>query len=94
MRSYASVEEIDKKFASCELEMLPVEESRNIDYDSKPTTMVNIPIEMITAVVPDVKEGEILVVVQYERGIVASVCYRDDAEQQRRIELIKELFQK
>ena len=93
MKSYIEVEEIDKKYASCELEMIPVEESRTIDYDSKPTTMVNIPIEMITAVVPDVKEGEILVV-QHERGTVASVCYRDDAEQQRRIELIKSLFQK
>lgn len=93
MKSYIEVEEIDKKYASCELEMIPVEESRTIDYDSKPTAMVNIPVEMITAVVPDVKEGEILVV-QHERGTVVSVCYRDDAEQQRRIELIKSLFPK
>ena len=94
MKSYLAVEEIDKKFASCELEMLPVEESRTIDYDSKPTTMVNIPVEMIVAIVPDIKEGEILVVEQCERGTVVNVCYRDDAEQQRRIELIKALFQK
>lgn len=93
MKSYIAVEEIDRKYASCELEMIPVEESKTTDYDSKPTIMVNIPVEMITATVPDVKEGEILVV-QHERGTVASVCYRDDAEQQRRIELIKSLFQK
>lgn len=93
MKSYVSVEEIDKKFASCELEMIPVEESRTIDYVEKPTEMVNIPVEMITAAVPGVREGDILVVM-HERGCVVSVCYKDDAEQQRRIELIKELFQK
>lgn len=93
MKSYASVEEIDKRFASCELEMIPVEESRTIDYDQKPTNMVDIPVEMITAVLPDVREGDIIVVI-HERGTVGSVCYKDDAEQQRRIELIKSLFQK
>lgn len=93
MKSYVSVEKIDKKYASCELEMIPVEESSPMDYDEKPTLMVNIPVQMITAVVPDVREGDILVVM-HERGTVGSVCYRDDAELQKRIELIKSLFQK
>lgn len=93
MKSYVAVEEIDKKYASCELEMIPVDESRPMDYNEKPTLMVHIPVNMITAVVPDVREGDILVVM-HERGTVGSVCYRDDAEQQRRVELIKSLFQK
>lgn len=93
MKSYVSVEEIDQKYASCELEMIPVEESRTIDFDTKPTKMVLISVEMITAAVPDPKEGDMLVVM-HERGTVGSVCYRDDAEQQRRVELIKSLFQK
>lgn len=93
MKSYVSVEEIDQKYAACELEMIPVEESRTIDFDTKPTKMVLISVEMITAAVPDPKEGDMLVVM-HERGTVGSVCYRDDAEQQRRVELIKSLFQK
>ena len=91
MKSYASVEEIEKKFAVCELELIPLEESKTIDYLDKETVMVDIPTEMIIAVISCVAEGDIIVV-NHEDGKVQSVCCRDDAEKQRRIDLIKQIL--
>lgn len=93
MKSYASVEEIDERFAACELEMIPVEESKTCDFAQKPTEMIDIPIGMVTSVVPDIKEGDIITVI-HGCGVVSNVCGRDDAEKQRRVELIKSLLGK
>jgi hypothetical protein len=92
MKSYASVEEIDDRFAACELEMIPVEESKTGNYAQKPTEMIDIPIEMVTSVEPDIKEGDIIEVI-HGCGIVSCVCGRDDAEKQRRVALIESLLE-
>ena len=93
MKSYAAIEEISKKFAACELELIPVEESQTTAFAEKETEMVDIPMEMITSVIPDIAEGDIIVVI-HDCGNVESVCYKDDSEKQRRIELIKVLLGK
>ena len=93
MKSYASIEEIEGKFAICELEMIPCEESKILDFSEKDTCMTDIPIYMIVPIVPDFKEGDIIVV-NHERGEVSSVCYKDDFEKHRRIKIIAEALKK
>ena len=51
---------------------------------------MDIPTEMITDVIPDVGEGDIIVVV-HTLGLVEGVCYKDDSEKKRRVELIRKL---
>lgn len=93
MKSFVSVEELEGEFAVCELELLPIEESKTTYYSQKETKMVDIPMEMVTQVIPDVSEGDIIVVM-HDGEAVESVCYRDNSEKERRIELIKAMLRK
>ena len=92
MKSYCSIECISKKYVRCELELIPVEESRTIAFAEKKTEMVEIPAEMISTVIPKIEEGDIIVV-SHDRGSIENICYCDNEEKARRIALIKELLE-
>lgn len=93
MISYASIEEIERDFVVCELELISVKESNPSEYKNKKTDYVLIPIEMFETALSDYSEGDI-VIVEHENGDVQAVCCKDNAEKQKRIEIIKQILKK
>lgn len=91
MKSYASIDRIEEKFAVCELEMIEIENSRPEDYCEKETKMLNIQLEKITANVESIKEGDVLVV-EHNGEEVTEVYCKDEEEKQRRVAIITELL--
>lgn len=91
MISYASIDRIENGQAVCELELIQTDESNSIDYFDKDTVMVDIPLTQIQSIATDVKEGDVIVV-EHEDATVTKVCYKDDEEKKRRIELLKEIM--
>ena len=87
MKSYASIDRIEEKFAVCEVEMIEIENSRPEDYCEKETKMMNILLEKITYKIGDVKEGDILVI-EHNGEKVTEIYYKDEQEKQRRIAVI------
>lgn len=87
MKSYASIDRIEGKFAVCEVEMIEIENSKTEDYCEKETKMMNILLEKITAKVGSVKEGDILVV-EHNEEVVNEIYCKDEEEKQRRIAVI------
>lgn len=92
MKSYCSIESISQNYVRCELELIPVEESKAVAFAKKETEMIDIPAEMITAVIPTIEEGDIIVVI-HNKAAVEQIDYRDDDEKKRRIDLIKRILE-
>ena len=95
MRSYLCVGELENMtpvggFVECELEMVPVEESKVEEFASKPTEIVSISTNFFKEAF---SEGDIFVVNHID-GVVVAVCYKDDEEKQRRIELNEKMLKK
>ena len=96
MKSYASVERIEKNFAVCEVEMIGIEKSKPDDFD-KTTQIINILIKesvntKIWFVCGRLKEGDIIVV-EHDGENVTKICYKDEAEKKRRIEVLKAIME-
>lgn len=91
MKSYASIDRIEEKFAVCEVEMIEIENSKAEDYCEKETKMMNILLEKITARVGNIKEGDILVV-EHNGEEIKEIYYKDEEEKQRRVAIITELL--
>ena len=91
MKSYASVDRLEGDFLVCEVELIEVEESNPTDFD-KPTEMIDIPVEQANAKLGDVQEGDIIVV-EHEDGNVTEILCKDEAEKQRRIEVLKAIME-
>ena len=90
MRSYASIDRIEEKFAVCEVEMIEIENSKPEDYCEKETKMINMQLEKITASIGNVQEGDILVI-EHNREEITEVYCKDEEEKQRRMAVLKEL---
>ena len=75
MKSYATIDRIEGRYAVCELELIDVQDSQHMPIISKLTTMVDIPYETIFLSIGEVKEGDIIVVEQIN-GNVNSVLQR------------------
>ena len=91
MKSYASVDRLEGDFLVCEVELIEVEESNPTDFD-KPTEMIDILLEYANAKLGMVLEGDIIVV-EHEAGIVTEILSKDEAEKQRRIEVLKTIME-
>ena len=91
MKSYASVGEIEDRLAVCEVELIPIEDSRSEDFASKETDIMDIDIELIVQVTSQINEGDILVV-EHDGQNVSHVYYKDDEEKARRIEIIQAIL--
>ena len=91
MKSYASVDRLEGDFLVCEVELIEVEESNPTDFN-KPTEMIDIPIEQANAKIGMVREGDIIVV-EHEEGSVTEILCKDEAEKQRRIEVLKAIME-
>jgi len=90
MKSYASVDRIEKDFVVCEVELVPVHNSKKKSFNEKNTAMCEISIEEFMRCFHDVKEGDILVV-EHDTVNVSFVYRKDDNEKQRRIAILKNI---
>ena len=90
MKSYASIDSIEGKFAVCEVELLPVDESKPEDFTVKDTVMIDVLLQEIPASLGQVKDGDILVVEHDEESVISIYC-KDDEEKARRLELFRRI---
>ena len=88
MRSYASIDRIEGKYAVCEVELLPVEESRPEDFAIKDCEMMDVSLRKIPFFIRKVKEGDILVV-EHNGENVTRVYRKDEEEKARRLEILR-----
>ena len=86
MRSYASIDRIEGKYAVCEVELLPVEESKSEDFAIKDCEMMEVPLRKIPFYIRKVKEGDILVVEHNGENVTWIYC-TDEEEKARRLEI-------
>jgi len=93
MKSYASIDRIEGKWVVCEVELLPIEESKPEDFVTKDTAMMDILLKEILNKLCSVDEGDILVI-EHDGEIITNVYYKDNAEKVRRIELLKNMNNK
>ena len=93
MISYASVDRIEDNFAVCEVEMVDIKDSRNIDDYDIDTQMVDIPLSFANNQIDQIQEGDILIVLQDDGKVLWIYC-KDDKEKQRRLDVLKGLKQK
>lgn len=91
MKSYASVDRIEGKYAVCEVELLSVEESEPEDFATKDCEMMDISLQEIPADIGEIKGGDILVV-EHDGENVTCVCCKDEAEKARRLEALKRIM--
>ena len=91
MKSYAAIDRIEEKFAVCEVELVPVEESPNLSVSEKETEMIDVQLNRVTQLCGDVEEGDIIVV-EHDRTNVIDVYGKDELEKQRRIKLLEEIM--
>ena len=88
MRSYAYIDRIEGKWAVCEVELLPVEESKPEDFAIKDCEMMDVSLRKIPFYIRKVKEGDILVV-EHDGENVTRVYRKDEEEKARRSEILR-----
>lgn len=89
MISYGYIDRIEGKFAVCEVECIPFEESRPEDFKSKDTVMMDIPLDKFPECMGNVSEGDIWVV-NHDNEDVIGVYYKDEEEKARRLEILNQ----
>ena len=87
MISYLTVDRVEGNCAACELELIDVENSKNIEYKDRETLMIDI---MAYYLGDNIKGGDILLVEHYGEVIV-KVLGKDEGEKRRRIEALKKI---
>ena len=88
MISYAYIDRIEGKFAVCEVELLPFEESKPEDFKSKDTVMMDIHLDKFPKFMGSVDEGDIWVINHNSEDVIG-VYYKDEEEKERRLEIRK-----
>lgn len=91
MKSYASIDRIEGKWAVCEVEFVPVEESPKLNVFEKETEMIDVQLNMVIQLCGDVEEGDIIVV-EHDSTNVIDVYGKDETEKQRRVELLRKIM--
>jgi len=91
MKSYATIDRIEGKFAVCEVELFSVEESNTDDFVDYETVWIDIPLQDIPASIGEVNEKEILVV-EHDGQNVTEVYYKDEQERAKRLALLRDIM--
>ena len=91
MKSYASIDRLESNFAVCEVELLPMEESRPEDFASKFTVMLDVSLKELYNSVKDVNEGDILIV-EHDGDEIEFIYCKDDIEKQSRIAVLEAMM--
>ena len=90
MISYAYIDRIEGKFAVCEVELLPFEESKPEDFKSKETVMMDVELYKFPLFNGSANEGDIWVV-KHDTQNVQFAYYKDEDEMARRVEIRKQI---
>ena len=91
MKSYATIDRIEGKYAVCEVELISVEESNNNDFADYDTVWIDISLQDIPTEIGEVKEKDILVI-EHNGQKVSFVYFKDEEEKARRLKLLKEVM--
>ena len=91
MKSYSVIDRIERNFAVCEVELVSVEESLNLDISEKETLMMDIELDVITQICGNIQEGDIIIV-EHNSNCVYNVYEKDEEEKQRRIQLLEKII--
>ena len=91
MRSYASIDKIEGKYAVCEVELVPVEESKANDFANKDCKTMEVFLQEVLDCVGDAKEGDILVV-EHDRENVNLIYKNDEEEKERRLKVLRSIM--
>lgn len=93
MKSYASIDRIEGKFAVCEVELIAVEQSRPEDFATKETEMLDILLQEIPESLGEIDEEDILVV-EHDGKTISTVYSKDEEEKKRRVDLLRSIMAK
>lgn len=93
MKSYASIDRIEGAYAVCEVELVDIMTSKMLPAKDKDTNMVDFSVQAIIDCIGNIKEGDILVVEQ-EDGRILVIYSKDEAEKQRRVDLLKAIMKR
>ena len=89
MKSYASIDRIEGKFAVCEVELISVKARNLEEYVPYDTEFMDFPLESFPENLGKIKDGDIFVV-EHDGENITSICYKDEMEKARRLELLRE----
>ena len=92
MKSYASIDRIEGKFAVCEVELISVEERNAEEYVPYDTEFMDVSLESIPISLGQVKDGDILLV-EHDGENITSIYCKDEMEKARRLELLREMME-
>ncbi len=87
MKSYMTIDRIEGQFAVCELELISVEQSIEVDYWKRDTEMIDVP----TSMLEEPEQGDVFMV-EHERETLYRIYGKDNEEKQRRIEALKAIM--
>ena len=90
MTSYANVDRIVDDFITCEVELIQVEDSKPENFATKPTKMMDIPLEDVPHSIGNVSEGDIFVV-EHNKETIAKIWFKDPREKARRLEILRKM---
>lgn len=88
MISYLVIDRIEEKIAVCEVELIEIDESKEISFLDKETVMSDIPVELFEDCGNNLCESDVYVV-EHENGNVRNVLFKDDTKKQSRIDQIR-----
>ena len=91
MKSYASIDRIEGKFAVCEVELISVQERQAEEYIPFETEFMDFPLKDFPENSGKIRDGDIFVVEHDSKNII-SICYKDEEEKARRRELFIEMM--
>ena len=89
MTSYASIDRIEGKFAVCEVELISVKARKREEYVPYDTEFMDVPLENFPENLGKIKDGDIFVV-EHDGENIISICFKDEMEKARRLELLRE----
>lgn len=89
MKSYASIDRIEGKYAVCEVELISIEERNIEEFVRYDTVCMDVLLKEIHANLGKIKDGDIFVV-EHDGKNITSICYKDEMEKTRRLELLRE----
>lgn len=93
MNSYAVIDRFENNFAVCEVEMVSIAKSWDIDIREKETKMMDVELGILRLICGDVQEGDVIVV-KHDNTNIITIYGKDENEKKRRIQLIQKITEK
>lgn len=92
MKSFASVDRVEFGFVVCEVELIPMEESKPEKFDCKETKMMDVSIDLIKNSIHDgIEEGDVIITL-HDDNEVLEVYGKDEEERAARIAVFKQMM--